>query len=250
MVPLGATRALFILRSCCFFFIILPCLFCNPPPTAILHLVCSNGPDIFPQDGGKVKKGKKREEEEEEGEGEGDWLIIHWHVSFCMRVPERQKQNTWKFLADFSTPWRETHWSAAPPISCLNRHEYFNCTLHFFKTPTFSEKLGCLQGNFPRSIMSNGSPKHPHHKPWVVPIKKEHTTLRFQIHLFVWMVWNYHHNSSHYFVSVNGCLAWPANIQRQARGVMNVVRRAIHSCSPGQPREWMGRWWGMILPFL
>lgn len=58
-------------------------------------------------------------------------LITHWHVSFCMIVPERQKQNTWKFLADLSASRCEMHRGAAPPISCLNRHEYFNCAQHF-----------------------------------------------------------------------------------------------------------------------
>ncbi len=173
----------------------------------------------------------------------GDRLIMHWHVSCCMIAPERQKQNTCMFLADTGASWCEMHWSSVAPISCLNRHEYFNCMPHS-KLP-----------HFLRHSVVYREISQCHYVKWLAKTStsqtesgtskkscSRHTVLRFQIHLFVKTVWNYHHNSSHYFVSVNACLAQSANVQGQARGIMNVVRRAIHFGNSGQPREWMARW--------
>lgn len=198
-------------------------LFSPGPPTSKLHPVCNNFPDIFLQHPQKTN-------------------ITRRSLYYSVTCPwSLSPESFWHFTLS----WCDMHWSAAPSLSYLNRHEYFHCTPHL-KLPHFYENLRCLQGNFPLSSCQVARHKTVITK-WVLPKKKNlcsrHTVLRFPIlHLCVLMVWNYHHNSCHYFVSVNACLAWSVNIQGRPPGIMNVVRRAIHFGNSGQPREWMVRW--------
>lgn len=108
-------------------------LFSPGPPTSKRHPVCNNFPDIFLQHPQKTN-------------------IMRRSLYYSVTCPwSLSPESFWHFTLS----WCDMHWSAAPSVSCLNRHEYFNCTPHL-KLPHFMRISGVY-----REI------SHCHHVKWL-----------------------------------------------------------------------------------